>query len=107
MKLEPAPAPIGAPNFLPDAHPRPIIRPRLLNAGEAAAYLGYRSTDVLRDIPVKPISLRDTGNGSPRWCRRALDQWLDSLTGAHTAQNDNAEDDPDSALLAWRIRRGR
>ncbi|WP_145998292.1 hypothetical protein [Caulobacter flavus] len=67
--------------------PRPAndagrVLPRLLNAKEAAQYLGFETRDVLKSIPVKPIELSVTGSGSSkRWDRRAIDQWLNEKSG--------------------------
>lgn len=55
---------------------------RLLSASEAAAYLGYSSTEVLKVVPVQAIRIAASGIGAgPRYDRRALDRWLDDLSG--------------------------
>lgn len=63
---------------------RTLTRPirRLLSNEEAAEYLGYRSTSLLKNLPLKPIHLTTVGVGQgPRWDIVALDRWLDQLSG--------------------------
>lgn len=61
---------------------RQVIAPRLLTAEQAAAYLGYATTGVLANIPVKPRRLAEHGPGSqPKYDRAELDAWLDRLAG--------------------------
>lgn len=58
------------------------ISPRLLSPEEAADYLGYRSTAVLKNIPIKPVQLAIVGVGrGPRYDVAVLDRWLDQLSG--------------------------
>lgn len=69
--------------------PRPPwdIAPRLLSAEQAAAYLGYATTGVLANIPVKPRRLAERGPGSqPKYDRAELDAWLNRLAGLSVAQ---------------------
>lgn len=67
---------------------------RLLRPGEAADYLGLSRSSFLRlkgspGFP-EPVYL---GQRMPRWERRALDKYLDGLTGAAEGY-----DDPDEIL---------
>jgi hypothetical protein len=50
---------------------------RLLTAKQTAAYLGRKSTEVLRTFPVKPVFV----GRSQMWDRRHIDLYLDSLSG--------------------------
>jgi len=62
--------------------PQPSIPPRLLTAGQAARYLGYKSSQVLRQIPVEPIQVSEDGRTKTRrYDRKALDAWLDRKSG--------------------------
>lgn len=55
--------------------------PRLLTGPQAAIYLGFKSPELLRNVPVKPVQLSVVGVGrAPRWDRVALDRWLDGLS---------------------------
>lgn len=86
------------------------LSPRLLNATEAAAYLGYASTEVLRHLPIKPVKLTASGVGSgPRWDLRALDALLDGRSGIARPDMQQADDydSPEADLAAWRAKRGR
>lgn len=86
------------------------LSPRLLNATEAAAYLGYASTDVLRHLPIQPIRLTASGAGSAsRWDLRALDALLDERSGIAGPDRPQADDydSPEADLAAWRMKRGR
>lgn len=93
--------------------PRDVRRPissRPVNATDAAAYLGYASTEVLKHLPIKPIQLNIQGPGSaPRWDLRAIDEMLDASSGleAPDSVNDNDYDSPKALLGAWRAKRGR
>lgn len=79
---------------------RPAIAPRMLTAIEAAIYLGYKSRDVLDDIPVDPVPVRP--GGEPRYDVRQLDAYLDKLTGFQqpSAPVDDAEE-ADEALATF------
>ena len=82
------------------------LQPRMLTAQQAAEYLGYNSTDMLRRIPVEPVRLVPV-NGQPRWDRRQLDLWLDGLSGlASVAANDDADSEDDVEISAWLARHG-
>jgi hypothetical protein len=60
----------------------PPIAPRMLTAEQAAAYLGYETTGLLANIPVKPVRMVESGAGCmPKYDRFALDAWLDRLSG--------------------------
>ena len=89
----------------------PPIAPRLLTAEQAAAYLGYATTALLANIPVQPIQMTMTGPGSqPKYDRRALDAWLDRLSGLSvppTAAQAGAgpADDPDAQFASWQASR--
>lgn len=80
--------------------------PRLMTSSQAARYLGYESTAVLGAIPVKAVRLSAVGIGkSARYDRRALDQYLDGLSGikdnaAVTSLGDEAE----SLFAGWKQR---
>ena len=85
-----------------NARQRPLpIEPRLLTAPQAAAYIGYKSTGILRSIPVRPVTLV-VANGSPRWDRCALDRWLDQLSSHAT--DAPALDDIEAEFAAWEAR---
>jgi len=84
------------------------IQPRLLTPDEAAAYLGYKSTAVLASVPVAPLRISlDGAAANPRYDVRALDAWLDGLSGimpvalGATAEDVAAEDE----FNAWSARR--
>lgn len=85
------------------------ITPRLLTAAQAATYLGYRSTEILRRLPVRPLRLSSTDvERAPRWDRNALDRWLDGLSDlGGTITNDNEPASVEAELNAWSARRGR
>lgn len=87
----------------------PPIAPRMLTAEQAAAYLGYATTGLLANIPVKPVQMAESGPGSqPKWDRAALDAWLDRLSGLRSeppAENAPAQD-PDAAYEVWKEARG-
>ncbi|WP_337189142.1 hypothetical protein [Phenylobacterium sp.] len=92
------------------------IPPRLLTAEQAASYLGYATTGVLANIPVRPRRMALSGPGSqPKYDRAELDAWLDGLAGLSVpaASNDGAgqgagrgpsggADDADAAFAAWK-----
>lgn len=84
----------------------PPIAPRMLTAEQAAAYLGYATVGLLANIPVKPVRMAEAGAGSqPKYDRRALDAWLDRLSGLSVAgpqTEGRGEDDADDAFAAWK-----
>lgn len=90
----------------------PPIAPRLLTAEQAAAYLGYATTGVLANIPVKPILLAEKGPGSqPKYDVRALDAFLDRLSGlsvpaAAVQPGPASEADVDDAYEHFKAQRG-
>src|SRR4051812_34057672 len=90
--------------------PAPIA-PRMLTAEQAAAYLGYATTGLLANIPVKPVQMVDTGAGSQlKWDRAALDAWLDRLSGLSVAPGPqpaggDAPDDADAAYELFKARK--
>lgn len=81
-----------------------LFAPRMLNAKAAAEYLGYKTTEILDHIPVKPHPLTD--KGVPKYDRKALDAWLDSLSGlAHPLAPQNEGEDADELLAEWQAKR--
>lgn len=88
---------------------RATILPRMLNAEQAAAYLGYATTGLLDNIPVKPVKMANDGPGSqPKWDRCALDAWLDRLSGLSVPppQGGAGEGgDGEAAYANWKARR--
>lgn len=90
---------------MPSSAPAPA---RLLTASQAASYLGFKSTELLKNIPVGPVHLSVVGVGrAPRWDRLALDGWLDTLSGLSGPIAGPTEDDVDAELEAWSSQRGR
>jgi len=86
----------------------PPIAPRLLTAEQAAAYLGYATTGVLANLPVKPLVMAEKGPGSqPKYDIRALDAFLDQLSGLRPPEAAPAApaDDADTAYGAWKAKR--
>ena len=87
----------------------PASRPRLLTAEQAAAYLGYETTGVLANVPIKPVKLAEKGAGCQRrYDRAALDAWLDRLSGLSVAaaSEPDADEDPAEAVFGdWRAKR--
>lgn len=84
--------------------PAPIA-PRLLSAEQAAAYLGYATTGLLAAIPVKPIQMTGAGPGcQPKYDRRALDAWLDGLSGLSVPAEAGAPpgDQAERAYADWK-----
>lgn len=82
--------------------------PRLLTVAQAAMYLGYKSSAVLANIPVKPLRLADVGVGTGhRYDRKALDLWLDGLSGlaVQGVQETASNDEADEAFREWSLRR--
>lgn len=86
------------------------IQPRMLTAAQAAAYLGYETTGVLANIPVKPRKLAERGPGSqPKYDRVELDAWLDRVAGLSVPAGpagETANDDAQSAYDQWQATRG-
>lgn len=87
----------------------PAQGPRLLTASEAAAYLGYTSSQVLRSIPVAPIRLAAVGVGTgPRYDKVALDRWLDRLSGLHANDEQHvAAESGEAEFEEWMLRHDR
>lgn len=56
--------------------PRRDPAPRLLNQRQAAAYCGLCVSNFIKACPVPPIRLCER---IPRYDRRALDRWIDTL----------------------------
>ncbi|MFT4251657.1 MAG: hypothetical protein QM608_04145 [Caulobacter sp.] len=84
------------------ANDRGGVLPRLLNAKEAARYLGYETTSVLANIPVKPLVMTATGQGvSKRWDRHAIDRWLDDVGGLTSSVSATAGSAADDAFEKW------
>lgn len=83
------------------------VLPRLLTAEQAAAYLGYATTGLLANIPIRPVQMAATGPGSlPKYDRRALDAWLDKLSGLSVASGGAGEaDDAEAAYERWKATR--
>lgn len=100
LKMEPSPA-SGESRLVP-------VTPRLLTATQTATYLGYRSTAILRSLPLRPLRLSTADVGcAPRWDRTALDRWLDELSDlGRTTTNDNEPTGVEAELNQWRARRG-
>ena len=79
---------------------------RLLNANQASHYLGFRSSELLKSIPVKPVQLSVVGVGrAPRWDRLALDRWLDTLSGLNGPLPEDSEEGVDAEFDAWKASR--
>lgn len=79
---------------------------RLLNANQASQYLGFRSIELLKNIPVKPVQLSVVGVGrAPRWDRLALDRWLDTLSGLNGPSPEVSEEGVDAEFDAWKASR--
>jgi len=53
--------------------------PRLLTQGQAAAYCGLCVENFKKACPVRPLSLLER---IPRYDRRSLDRWIDSLNNS-------------------------
>lgn len=85
------------------------VQPRLLTPDEAAAYLGYATPAILGKVPIDPIRITTAKSvkASPRYDVRALDAWLDGLSGLMpVAEAGTAEEAAaDLELEAWRERR--
>ena len=84
---------------------------RLLPPKAAAAYLGYKSTAILAHVPVSPVFVSlDGRRRQPRYDRRALDAYLDGLSGFRTAQASGADgaletEVAETEFAAWQARR--
>ena len=86
--------------------PETSLAARLLNATDACRYLGFKSAELLKNIPVKPIHLSVVGVGrAPRWDRLALDRWLDTLSGLNGPWPEVTEDGVDAEFDAWKAGR--
>jgi hypothetical protein len=76
---------------------------------QTAHYLGYTSPAALKNLPIKPIRLIEVGAGcSPKYDRRAIDLWLDGLSGLAEAPTPSANspmDDAETELAAWKAKR--
>jgi hypothetical protein len=76
---------------------------------EAAAYLGYATPAILGKVPIDPIRITtaESVKASPRYDVRALDAWLDGLSGLMpVVEAASAEEAAaDLELEAWRERR--
>lgn len=81
------------------------ISPRLLTAHQAAAYVGYKSTEVLKRIPVRPVVLADGKASANRWDRSAIDRWIDGLSGVQPNVTP-VEVDLEAEYAAWEARNG-
>ncbi len=87
------------------------ILSRMLTAEQAAAYLGYKTTEILASIPVKPVKMVEVGPGcQPKYDLHALDAWLDRLSGLSVPAAAEAaagpSDDPDAQFASWKASRG-
>ncbi|WP_426029712.1 hypothetical protein [Caulobacter sp. DWP3-1-3b2] len=85
------------------AHDYVVCFPRLMNGKQAAAYLGYKSADFLKNIGITPIRLAEGGRGSaPRFDRLALDLHLDSLSNIDGRKElTDVEDEAESDFEKW------
>lgn len=81
---------------------------RLLTPAQAAHYLGYKSVEVLRVIPILPIRFAEVGLGAgARYDMRPIDRWLDELSGLPAASAPKTpEVEAEVALEEWRLRFG-
>lgn len=88
---------------------RTTIPPRMLTAEQAAAYLGYATTGLLENIPVKPVKMAVAGPGSqPKYDRVALDTWLDGLSGLSVPASKSGAGEPvngEAAYADWKASR--
>lgn len=80
------------------------IPPRMLTTEMACAYLSVKTMSA---VPVRPCKI----GSLVRYDLRALDAWLDHLSGLSpsgpkAAEPSPAEDDPDAALTAWMAENG-
>lgn len=77
------------------------VIPRLFTAEDAAHYLGYKSTEILKKIPIKPIRIASIGSESaPRYDRHEIDQYLDRMSGLRGEANTLSDCDEAEALFA-------
>jgi hypothetical protein len=82
-----------------------VVFPRLMNASEAARYLGHQSRAVLKSIPVAPIQLTADGVGRGRlYDRYAIDLWLDEVSGIRhpTASKASDTEERNAQFDHWR-----
>ena len=80
-----------------------VCIPRLMSGKQAAAYLGFKSVEVLKTLAIIPIKLAKSGPGSaPRYDRVALDAYLDSLSNiARYKEPQYAEDEAQFGFEEW------
>jgi len=85
--------------------------PRLLNAGDTAKYLGFKSRDVLKNFPIKPIRICPEGVGSKEmWDRNAIDRHLDAISGLKNRPTQEESEyilSAEEKLLQWEAMNGR
>ena len=65
---------------------RPAPEPRLLTQSQAAAYCGVCVEVFKKACPVQPIKVLER---IPRYDRRALDVWIDSLDNSRPIASDS------------------
>ena len=94
------------PHVSGESRPAPIV-PRLLTAAQTATYLGYRSTAILRSLPIHPIRLSSGETGAaPRWDKVAVDAWLDTMSDlTRMLTIDNKTEDLEAELNSWSAQR--
>lgn len=80
-----------------------MIQPRLMDAATAAAYLGYKSTAILAQLPFQPIRIASIGaNSAPRYDRFEIDKYIDDLIASRENNSDCVKlDDADAIFDAW------
>jgi predicted DNA-binding transcriptional regulator AlpA len=79
---------------------QPVPPPRLLDAEQAATYLGLKTRHALALIPVRPLKI----GSLVRWDRCALDAWLDVISGLEASLRPTASatpNDAEDALRGW------
>ena len=77
------------------------IMPRLLTLEGAAHYLGYKSTEILKKLPIKPIRIGSIGSESAlRYDRREIDSYLDGISGLRVEANTFEDFEGADALFA-------
>jgi hypothetical protein len=72
----------------------------LFTAAQAANYLGYKSVEVLRRFPVRPLLI----GKRQRWDRTALDRYLDGLSGIEARPE--PRDEAQAAFDRWDAENG-
>lgn len=77
--------------------------PRLLTGEDAAYYLGYKSTEILKKIPIKPIRIASIGSESAlRYDRHEIDHYLDRMSGLQVEANtSDGLDEADALFEEW------